>query len=462
MKSALPKVLHPLLGRTLLGHVLAAAAPLGADRTLVVVGHGADAVTAHLAEVAPAAAAGAAGRAARHRARRPDRAGRRRRRRRHRRGPQRRRAAAARRDAGRAGRGARGGRRRGHRAHRRGGRPDRARPHRPRRAAAALERIVEQRDATDAQRAIREINAGIYAFDAAALREALGKLSTDNDQGEEYLTDVFGAARRRRASRWACTVAPRRRRDAGLQRPGGAGGAAGAAARPGQPRLDARRRHDPRPGDDLDRRHRDAGAGRGDRPEHPAARRDHGRRRRRRRAGHHAVDTVVGGGRHGAAGARRRRARSAREATVGPYSYLRPGTVLGREAQGRRIRRDQERRARRGAKVPAPVVRRATPRSARKANIGAAHDLRELRRRRTSTTPRSATPRSWAATRCWSRRSRSATAPTWRPAARSRQDVPPGALGVTRAPQRNVDGWVARKRPGTVSDAAARAAAAEA
>src|SRR5437764_289177 len=40
MKSALPKVLHPLLGRTLLGHVLAATAPLAAARTLVVVDNG--------------------------------------------------------------------------------------------------------------------------------------------------------------------------------------------------------------------------------------------------------------------------------------------------------------------------------------------------------------------------------------------------------------------------------------
>ncbi|MEE3919642.1 hypothetical protein V2I01_18735 [Micromonospora sp. BRA006-A] len=45
------------------------------------------------------------------------------------------------------------------------------------------------------QRALREINAGIYAFDATRLREALGKLSTDNDQGEEYLTDVFALLR---------------------------------------------------------------------------------------------------------------------------------------------------------------------------------------------------------------------------------------------------------------------------
>ena len=65
---------------------------------------------------------------------------------------------------------------------------------------------------------MREINAGVYAFDAALLRDALGKLSTDNDQGEEYLTDVFGllvaagepvgGARRGRPDRerWAATT----------------------------------------------------------------------------------------------------------------------------------------------------------------------------------------------------------------------------------------------------------------
>src|SRR5690349_8268523 len=53
MKSALPKVLHPLLGRSLVGHVLAAAAPLDARDTIVVVGVGADRVREHLAEIAP-------------------------------------------------------------------------------------------------------------------------------------------------------------------------------------------------------------------------------------------------------------------------------------------------------------------------------------------------------------------------------------------------------------------------
>src|SRR5690606_22183411 len=53
MRSALPKVLHPLLGRTLLGHALAATADLAADRTLVVVGAGADRVVDHLNTIAP-------------------------------------------------------------------------------------------------------------------------------------------------------------------------------------------------------------------------------------------------------------------------------------------------------------------------------------------------------------------------------------------------------------------------
>ncbi|MGH3646823.1 MAG: bifunctional UDP-N-acetylglucosamine diphosphorylase/glucosamine-1-phosphate N-acetyltransferase GlmU [Micromonosporaceae bacterium] len=191
MKSATPKVLHPMLGRTLLGHVLAAAAPLGASRTLVVVGRGADQVRAHLAEVAPEAEpvlqaeqhgtghavrialaahpeltgtlvvlnadvpllraetvealldaheqAGSAATVLTAEVDQPDGLGR--------------------------------------IVHD---------------AAGGLAAIVEERDATAEQRAIREINAGIYAFDAALLRDALEKLSTDNDQGEQYLTDVFG------------------------------------------------------------------------------------------------------------------------------------------------------------------------------------------------------------------------------------------------------------------------------
>ncbi|MET7468449.1 bifunctional UDP-N-acetylglucosamine diphosphorylase/glucosamine-1-phosphate N-acetyltransferase GlmU [Micromonospora sp. NPDC005222] len=194
MKSSLPKVLHPLLGRTLLGHVLAAAGPLGADRTVVVVGHGADRVREHLTEVAPDATpvlqerqlgTGHAVRIALDAV--PDATGT---------------VVVINGDVPLL-------------------RPETVQAlveaHEEAAAAATvlaaevpdptglgrivrdvqgrLEQIVEERDATPQQRALREINAGIYAFDAARLREALGKLSTDNDQGEEYLTDVFALLR---------------------------------------------------------------------------------------------------------------------------------------------------------------------------------------------------------------------------------------------------------------------------
>jgi bifunctional UDP-N-acetylglucosamine pyrophosphorylase/glucosamine-1-phosphate N-acetyltransferase len=61
-----------------------------------------------------------------------------------------------------------------------------------------VERVVEAKaagDASSAQLAIREINAGTYVFDAAPLATALAGLSNDNAQGEYYLPDVFPALR---------------------------------------------------------------------------------------------------------------------------------------------------------------------------------------------------------------------------------------------------------------------------
>ncbi|WP_129339228.1 bifunctional UDP-N-acetylglucosamine diphosphorylase/glucosamine-1-phosphate N-acetyltransferase GlmU [Cellulomonas endophytica] len=55
--------------------------------------------------------------------------------------------------------------------------------------------VVEERDATDAQRAVTEINTSVYVFDAAVLRAGLGRLGRDNAQGELYLTDVVALAR---------------------------------------------------------------------------------------------------------------------------------------------------------------------------------------------------------------------------------------------------------------------------
>jgi len=55
----------------------------------------------------------------------------------------------------------------------------------------SLLRIVEERDADDFEKAIYEVNSGVYAFDAKKLAGAIGKLTNDNSQGELYLTDVI-------------------------------------------------------------------------------------------------------------------------------------------------------------------------------------------------------------------------------------------------------------------------------
>lgn len=57
--------------------------------------------------------------------------------------------------------------------------------------------IVEHRDASEEQRRINEINSGIYVFDAETLRSGLAQLGTDNAQGEQHLTDVVHLAHTR-------------------------------------------------------------------------------------------------------------------------------------------------------------------------------------------------------------------------------------------------------------------------
>jgi bifunctional UDP-N-acetylglucosamine pyrophosphorylase/glucosamine-1-phosphate N-acetyltransferase len=60
------------------------------------------------------------------------------------------------------------------------------------RSGGSVAKIVEHKDADPATLQINEVGTSIYAFAAAHLREALGRLSTDNAQGEQYLTDVIG------------------------------------------------------------------------------------------------------------------------------------------------------------------------------------------------------------------------------------------------------------------------------
>jgi len=63
-------------------------------------------------------------------------------------------------------------------------------------SAGAVVRIVEEADASPEQRAVREVNSGVYVFDGAFLAAALGRLRAGNSQGELYLTDLVEIARR--------------------------------------------------------------------------------------------------------------------------------------------------------------------------------------------------------------------------------------------------------------------------
>jgi bifunctional UDP-N-acetylglucosamine pyrophosphorylase/glucosamine-1-phosphate N-acetyltransferase len=191
MRSRTPKVLHRLGGRSMLGHVLAAAAPLGAAATVVVVGSGREAVEAHLAEIAPTAVPalqeqqlGSGHAAAVALDALPELSGA---------------VLIVNGDApllrastladlvG---------------AHRAAGNlltvltarvPDPTGLGRiVRDDAGAVTAIVEERDADAAQRAITEVNAGVYVGDARAVRDALRRVGAANDQGEQYLTDVLG------------------------------------------------------------------------------------------------------------------------------------------------------------------------------------------------------------------------------------------------------------------------------
>jgi bifunctional UDP-N-acetylglucosamine pyrophosphorylase/glucosamine-1-phosphate N-acetyltransferase len=57
--------------------------------------------------------------------------------------------------------------------------------------SGSLDHIVEQKDADETELAVSEVNAGVYVFAAAPLREHLAALTTDNAQGEKYITDVI-------------------------------------------------------------------------------------------------------------------------------------------------------------------------------------------------------------------------------------------------------------------------------
>jgi len=68
-----------------------------------------------------------------------------------------------------------------------------------RNGAGMVSAIIEDKDATNEERAVREVNSGIYVFDKNSLFEALRHITPDNAQKEYYLTDVFAFFQRTKA-----------------------------------------------------------------------------------------------------------------------------------------------------------------------------------------------------------------------------------------------------------------------
>lgn len=314
--------------------------------------------------------------------------------------------------------------------------------------------IVEHKDASADQLEIREINSSVYVFDAGTLRRGLGGLDSKNAQGEVYLTDVVAFARgeglhvravladdpmlvegvndrvalsvlaremnRRIVEEWqragvtvqdpATTwidvdveLAPDVTLLPNTQLKGATVVATGATVGPDTTLTDV-----------------EVGAG-------ATVVRTHG------------TLAVVGEG-----------------ATVGPFAYLRPGTRLGRKGKIGTFVETKNAEIGEGSKVPhLSYVGDAT--IGEHTNIGAAsvtvnYDGVNKHRTVIGSHARTGADNMFVAPVTVGDGAYTAAGSV------IRRDVPAGALGVTAGQQRNIDGWVARRRPGTAAADAAAAA----
>ncbi|RFU88703.1 bifunctional UDP-N-acetylglucosamine diphosphorylase/glucosamine-1-phosphate N-acetyltransferase GlmU [Streptomyces triticagri] len=455
MKSRTPKVLHEICGRSLVGHVVAAARELDPRELVVVVGHGRDQVTAHLAEADPASrtavqeeqngtghavrmgleelggsvdgtvivvcgdtplltGATLAGLAATHAAdgnavtvltaEMPDATG-----------------------YGRI----------------------------VRDASGAVTAIVEHKDATEEQRAIREINSGVFAFDGRLLAESLKKVRTDNSQGEEYLTDVLGILRGA-GHRVGASVAVDHREISGInnrvqladarrilnERVLAEAMMSGVTVvDPAGTWVDVTVTFEPdsvvHPGTQLHgSTHLAAGAvvGPNSRLTNTSVGAD------ARVDNTVAQDAVVGAG-----------------ASVGPFAYLRPGTRLGVGAKAGTYVEMKNASIGEGTKVPhLSYVGDAT--IGDHTNIGAAsvfvnYDGQAKHHTTVGSHCRTGSDNMFVAPVTVGDGAYTAAGSV------ITKDVPAGSLAVARGQQRNIEGWVARKRPGSAAARAAESAA---
>jgi bifunctional UDP-N-acetylglucosamine pyrophosphorylase/glucosamine-1-phosphate N-acetyltransferase len=321
--------------------------------------------------------------------------------------------------------------------------------------AGAVTGIVEHRDTDETQRAVREINSGTYAFDAARLIEALGRIGTANEQGEMYLTDVVGIVSAdgrlvqavRTADRWQVEGVNDRVQLATLgaelnRRLLLAWMRAGVTVvDPATTWVDVNVELAPdvtlRPGVQLHAGTRVApGATIG-------------------------PDTTLAGCEIGPGASVVRShgtgARIEAGAVVGPFSYLRPGTVLGADGKIGAFVETKNAVIGAGSKVPhLSYVGDATIGAG--TNIGAAtvfvnYDGVQKHRTTVGDHVRIGSDTMLVAPLTVGDGAYTAAGST------ITQDVPPGALAVARGRQRTVDGWVAKRRAGTRSALAATAAA---
>ncbi|MEU9306681.1 bifunctional UDP-N-acetylglucosamine diphosphorylase/glucosamine-1-phosphate N-acetyltransferase GlmU [Streptomyces sp. NPDC048256] len=459
MKSAIPKVLHEISGRSLVGHVLAAARELDPENLVVVVGHAREKVTAHLAEVDAGVrtavqeeqngtghavrmgleqlggdidgtvvvvcgdtplltGATLAELAATHHAdgnavtvltaEVPDATG--------------------------YGRIVRDG------------------------ASGTVTAIVEHKDANDAVRAIREINSGVFAFDGPLLADALKKVRTDNSQGEEYLTDVLGILREA-GHRVGASVAADHREIAGINNRVQLSEARRilndrlltAAMLSGVTVVDPattwidvtvtfERDAVVLPGTQL---HGSTHLGEG-------AEVGPNSRLKDTQVGAGArVDNTVSDG-----------ARIGPDASVGPFAYLRPGTRLGAKGKIGTYVETKNAAIGEGTKIPhLSYVGDAT--IGEYTNIGAAsvfvnYDGQDKHHTTVGSHCRTGSDNMFVAPVTVGDGSYTAAGSV------ITKDVPPGSLAVARGQQRNIEGWVARKRPGSAAAKAAETASRQA
>lgn len=312
-------------------------------------------------------------------------------------------------------------------------------------------RIVEEADASDAEREIAEINTGIYVFDAGVLRTALQDLSGDNAQGELYLTDVLRIAREAGGTVRAIATDEPEDTEGVNDRVQ----LARAAATMNQRLLESWMREgvtvtDPTstwidvdvqlaadvtllPGTQLlgattvasgatigpDTTLRDVVVG-----ERASVVRTHG------------TEAEVGAG-----------------ATVGPFSYLRPGTRLGADGKIGAFVETKNATIGRGTKVPhLSYVGDAT--IGEESNIGAAtifvnYDGVNKNHTTVGSHVKIGSDNTLVAPVTIGDGAYTGAGST------IRRDVPAGSLGFNRSPQQNVDGWTEARRPGTPEAAAA-------